>query len=128
MSRKGARPPKPKAKASGSEVTARSRRASEDAVQIAANSYCLTHYGVRCSGGSPRRLSLRGAEEIWIVPVVFTSPGYGAVGDVGVVVVDAATYDVIGATPREEVRAGVARLAKEKRDELDAAFRQARTV
>ncbi|MCI0461797.1 MAG: hypothetical protein L0Z62_33010 [Gemmataceae bacterium] len=120
MSQKGARPAKPKA---------RSRPpGAEEAVQIAANAYCLTHYGVRCSGGSPRRLSLRGAEEIWIVPVVFTSPGYGAVGDVGVVAVDAATHDVIGATPRAEVRAAVARLAQEKSDALEAAFRQARTV
>lgn len=120
MSRKGARPAKPKA---------RSRQpGAEEAAHIAANSYCLTHYGVRCSGGTPRRLSLRGAEEIWIVPIVFTSPGYGAVGDVGVVAVDGTTHDVLGATPREEVRAGVARLAKEKCDELAAAFRQARTV
>src|SRR5438876_12128095 len=68
MSRKGARHPKSTTKAPN-EATARSRRASVEAVQIAANSYCLTHYGVRCSRGSPHRLSLRGAEEIWIVPV-----------------------------------------------------------
>ena len=59
---------------------------------------------------------------MWIIPVLFTSPGYGVVGEVGVVAGDAATHEVVGATPREEVRAEVARLAGEKRDELEAAF------
>lgn len=111
-------------------VKAPSRRAGQreravEAVQVAANSYCLRQYGARCSGGTPRALALRGAEA-WIVPVIFTSPGYGVVGEVGLVAVDAVTHEVIGATPREEVRAAVARLAEEKGDELEAAFRQAR--
>ena len=75
----------------------------------------------------PYRLSLP-TGEVWIVPAVFTSPGYGAVGEVGMVVVDAAAGTVVGATPRDEVRAAGTRLAQENRDELDAAFRRARTV
>jgi len=94
-------------------------------VLIAANSHCLRSYGIRCSGGTPRHLPVRGTA-VWIIPVLLTSPGYGVVGEVGVVAVDAATHEVVGATPREEVRAEVVRLAEEKRDELEAAFHQAR--
>ena len=97
----------------------------EDQVLIAANSHCLRSYGIRCSGGTPRHLPVRGTA-VWIIPVLLTSPGYGVVGEVGVVAVDAATHEVVGATPREEVRAEVVRLAEEKRDELEAAFHQAR--
>lgn len=96
-----------------------------DQVLIAANSHCLRSYGIRCSGGTPRHLPVRGTS-VWIIPVLFTSPGYGVVGEVGVVAVDAATHEVVGATPREEVRAEVGRLAGEKRDELEAAFHQTR--
>ena len=99
-----------------------------EAVQIAANSYCLRNYAVGYTGGIPRQLLLRDGNKVWIVPVVFTSPGYGIVGEVGVLAVDAATCEVIGATPRDEVKAAGAQLAKEKRDALDAAFRRARTV
>ena len=96
-----------------------------EAIQIAANSYCLSHYGVGYSGGLPQRLILRVAD-VWIVPALLTSPGYGVVGEVGVVAVDAATNEIVGATPHEEVRAAGARLAQEKEDELKAAFRRAR--
>jgi hypothetical protein len=73
----------------------------------------------------PRRVSLKNTD-VWIVPVVLTSAGYGIVGEVGVVVVDAATGKIIGASSRKEVRSAGARLAKEKRAELDAAFHRAR--
>jgi hypothetical protein len=69
---------------------------------------------------------LLGATEVWIVPALLTSPGYGVVGVAGVVAVDAATHAILGATPREEVQAAGAQLAKEKKDELEAAFDQAR--
>lgn len=114
-------PQQKKAKAS---VERRRRPREGEEVQIIVNSYCLGHYGIRCSGGTPQRLLVR-ESECWIAPVVFTSPGYGVVGDVGMVAVDAATHEVVGATPRDEVRAAVGRLAEEKRDELEAAFRQA---
>ena len=94
-----------------------------EAVQIAANSYCLSHYAVGYTGGNPRRLSLRGSD-IWIVPVVFTSPGYGAVGEVGLLAIDAITQEVVGATPRAEVKTAGMRLAKEKHDDLHAAFQE----
>jgi hypothetical protein len=48
------------------------------------------------------------------------------VGETGVVAVDAVSHTIVGATPREEVRAAGARLAKEKKDDIEAAFHQAR--
>src|SRR5262249_34595782 len=103
-----------------------SDKAAESA-WIAANEYCLLQYATGYTGGSPRRLVL-GGSEVWIVSVVLTSPGYDTVGEVGVVADDAATLAVMGATPRAEVLAAAAALAREKRDELDAAFRRARTL
>jgi hypothetical protein len=95
------------------------------AVQTAANEHCLLNYGTSYVGGVPYRLSLPSAE-LWIVPAVLTSPGYGKVGEVGMVAVDAVTKEVVAASPSDEVRAAGTRLAKEKRHELDAAFRRAR--
>jgi hypothetical protein len=111
--------------AKGSAKRGRQRGSEVESVQIAANSYCLRHYGVRVSGGVPRRLALQNVK-VWIVPACLTSPGYGVVGEVGVVALDAATREVIGATSRDEVQAAAARLKREKRDELDAAFHGAR--
>ena len=73
----------------------------------------------------PYRLSLPDGE-MWIVPVVLTSPGYGMVGEVGMLAVSVRTGKVVGATPREEARAAATELAREKGHDLDAAFRQAR--
>jgi hypothetical protein len=42
------------------------------------------------------------------------------------IAVDVVTLSVMGATPRDEVRAAGTRLAQEKRHDLDAAFRRAR--
>jgi hypothetical protein len=105
-------------------IRRRTKRRQTETAQIVANSYCLRHYGVRCSGGTPRHLLLR-ESNAWIIPVVFTSPGHGVVGEVGTVVVDAATDEVVGASARGEVRAAVARLAREKGDELATAFHKA---
>ena len=58
----------------------------------------------------------------------FFQSGYGAVGEVGVVTVDAHTGCIIDGTPKEEVRAAIERLSEEKQDALEAAFRRARTT
>ena len=69
---------------------------------------------------------LVGAAEFWIIPVFLTSPGYGAVGEVGLVAVDAVSHKVVSATDRQEVNRAVKHLKEAKHDELEAAFRQAR--
>lgn len=100
---------------------------SREAALIAVNEHCLRHYGTGYSAGEPRRLVLE-ERVMWIVPAILTSPGYGAVGEVGVVAVEAATGAIVGATPTVEARAAGARLAQEKRHEIDAAFHRARTT
>jgi hypothetical protein len=94
---------------------------------IAANRYLVREYPLGVLAGTPRRLSLQ-KSDLWIVPILLTSPGYGAVGEVGVVAVNARTGRVVGGTPKEEVIAAGKRLREEKRDEIEAAFRRARTV
>lgn len=96
-------------------------------VQIAANAHCLRTYGVAYTGGTPRRLTLPWGP-LWIVPIMFTSAGYGHVGQAGVVAVDDVTFAVLDATPKAEVRRSGAHLAREKRDDLNAAFHRARTT
>lgn len=96
-------------------------------VQVVVNGYCLTVYGDAYTGGTPRRLALASGA-VWVTPVIFTSAGAGRVADVGVVAVDARTLQVLDATPKSEVRAAGARLAREKRDVLETAFRRARTA
>jgi hypothetical protein len=68
------------------------------------------------------------AGPLWVIPVMFTSAGYGQVGEVGVVALDGTSLALLDATPRSEVRAAGAQLAREKRDVLDAAFHRARAT
>jgi hypothetical protein len=96
-------------------------------VQARANAYCLTTYGDAYCGSTPRLLALPSGR-LWVIPVMFTSAGYGHVGEVGVVALDGTTLALLDATPRHEVRAAGARLAREKRDVLEAAFHRARAT
>ena len=98
-----------------------------EAAVIAANGHLLRHYSTSLMGGSARRLPAPQVHH-WEVPIIFTSPGYGAVGEVGVVTVDALTGCIIDGTPKEEVRAAIQRLSEEKQDALEADFRRARTT
>jgi hypothetical protein len=100
-------------------------RATERALQ-AANAYAVRHYPFGCLGNNARRLV--GDTDLWIVPIFLTSPGCGAVGEVGLVAVDAQTCQVVGATERHEVNRLITHLKETKRDDLEAAFHQARTV
>jgi hypothetical protein len=100
---------------------------SRKAAMIAANEHCLFRYPAAYTGGPARRVVLADAT-LWIVPVCLTSPGYGVVGDVGMVAVDASSGRVVGSTPRNEVVAAGTRLRKGKCDEIEAAFLRARTA
>jgi hypothetical protein len=95
--------------------------------QLIANEYCLLHYPMMFTGGAPMRLVLKNAEW-WIVPIVLTSPGFGIVGEAGVVAIEAGTGEIVGRTDRREVAVAGKRLREGKGDELEAAFLQARTV
>ncbi|HMC64865.1 MAG TPA: hypothetical protein VKI65_07985 [Gemmataceae bacterium] len=100
------------------------RTTAKTAFRIA-NGYCVRHYAPAFCGGAPHHLSLPNTD-VWIVPVVLTSPGYGVVGEVGMIVIDAKSQEVLGATSRAAVFASGQRLDKEKRHELEAAFHRAR--
>jgi hypothetical protein len=65
---------------------------------------------------------------VWIVPILLTSPGHGAVGEVGMVAVSVTASEVVGGTPRREVVAAIKNLRETHADALEAAFHQARTV
>src|SRR5271163_881967 len=82
-------------------------------VRARANAYCLTTYGDAYCGATPRLLALPSGP-LWVIPVIFTSAGYGLVGEVGVVALDGVALTLLDATPRHEVRAAGARLAREK--------------
>lgn len=103
------------------------REMKANAAIRAANGYLVPNYPLGFLGGTPRRLTLE-KRTIWIVPIVLTSPGYGAVGEVGVIAVHPHTGKVLGGTPRAEVVAAAKQLREAKRDELQAAFLRARTV
>jgi hypothetical protein len=118
----------PRQKKHGSTTRAvRGRGIGAEKAQIISNEYCLLNYGTSYVGGIPYRLSLPDGE-LWIVPVVLTSPGYGIVGEVGMLAVQSATGEVVGATPRDDARAAGTELAREKHHDLDAAFLRARTT
>ena len=72
---------------------------------LAANRYILFHYPTMYAGALPRRLALSNLD-VWAVPIVLTHPDHGVVGDVGLLAVDAASGEVVGATPRSEVARG----------------------
>ncbi len=94
---------------------------------IAANRYILFHYPTMYTGALPRRLTLPNLVA-WAVPIVLTHPEHGVVGDVGLVAVDAASGQVVGATPRSEVVATGKKLREAKRYDLEAAFLRPRAV
>ena len=97
------------------------------AVMIVANGYLLRHYSTSLMGGSPRRMP-SSPGHFWEVPILFTSPGYGDVGEVGVVTVDAHTGQVVDGTPKPQVKAAMQRLNQEKQDALEAAFLRAKST
>jgi hypothetical protein len=109
-------------------VTKAAKRGDEtEKVVIAANEYIVFHYPFGLLAGTPHRLGLSD-RELWIVPIVLTSPGHGAVGEVGIVAIDAGTHQPVGSTPRREVVTAAGRLREEKHEELEAAFHRARRV
>jgi hypothetical protein len=97
-----------------------------DAVLKTANGFIVQHFPFGCLGKDPQRLV--GPEELWVVSVALTSPGYGEVGEVGMVAVDSRTLQVTAATDRQKVNRAVEQLKVSKHDELEAAFLRARTV
>ena len=85
----------------------------------------LLHYVIGLLGGTPYHVSLTSGD-LWIVPMVLTSPAHGAIGEVGAVGVDVATGTVVGGTPRDEVIAAIKDLREKTHDAIQSSFLQAR--
>ncbi len=96
-----------------------------EAILEIANAYIVQHFPFGCMGGQPHRLVLP-TGELWIVPIVLTSPGYGPVSEVGLVGVQGKTPQVVGASQKLEVSAAIKHWKENKRHELQAAFHRAR--
>lgn len=86
--------------------------------------FAAVHFGDQIGVGMPWRVvsSLRSA---WVVPLVLTSPGYGVVGIVGVVIVDEELGNISAWTAVEEVNSNADQLIKDRKNDLDAAFKRA---
>ena len=96
-----------------------------ESLRTAANAFIVGHYPIGMLAGVPRRLRIQ-RRDLWIVPVVVTSPGLGAVGEAGFVALDAITLEVIGSTPRPEVEVSASHFREVRREAIEAAFLQAR--
>jgi len=96
-------------------------------ITLLANEFIVREYPIGFLGGAPLHLRVQ-TKELWVVPILLTSPGYGSVGPAGLVAIDAAAQEVVASTPRPEVVAAGRRLRESKRDELEAAFHRARAV
>lgn len=107
------------------KIPAQAPGASAEAAVSAANEYMLLHYVIGLLGGTPYHVALRDGD-LWIVPMVLTSPAYGAIGEVGAVAIDARTGDFVGGTAKAEVLAAIRRLREAKHDAIQAAFLQTR--
>lgn len=96
-----------------------------DAAEAArrADGFLARNLGNLLMAGTPRRVifPLRSA---WVVPVELTYPGYGSVGEVGDVIVDEGTGEIVAWTSPEEMRQATERLYREHEPEILAAFQR----
>ncbi|MFQ6014815.1 MAG: hypothetical protein ACE5NP_05170 [Anaerolineae bacterium] len=97
------------------------RRISPDEAMRKAEGFLTRHLGHLLAAGTPWRVlfPLRSA---WVVPVQLTYPGYGTVGEVGIVIVDEGTGDVVAWTSPEEMKQATERLYHEHEAEIGVAF------
>jgi hypothetical protein len=90
-----------------------------------ANRHIAERYPTTVAAGLEPRLEARSDAEVWVLPLVYASPGYrdqGIVGDVGSITIDSRTGSVLEATARDAVIASVRKLHEENREAIEAAF------
>ena len=99
-------------------------KVTADSARKTGSHFAADHFGDQIGVGMPWRVvsSLRSA---WVVPLVLTSPGYGVVGIVGVVIVDEELGSISAWTAVEEVNSNADQLIKDRKNDLDAAFKRA---
>ncbi len=103
---------------------AKSRITAEQAV-AAAQDFVADNLGDLVGVGRPCRM-LTVLRSTWVVPLVLTSPGYGIVGTVGVVIIDDEVGSVVGWTPVDDIRENAEQISREKESELESAFQALR--
>jgi hypothetical protein len=90
-----------------------------------ANRHIAQHDPTTVAAALEPRLEARCDAEVWMLPLVYASPGYGnhgIVGDVGSITIDSRTGIVVEVTARDEVVALVRKLHEENREAIEAAF------
>ncbi len=95
-----------------------------------ANRHIAQDYPTTVAAGLEPRLEARGNADVWTLPLVYASPGYGdhgIVGDVGSITIDSRTGRVVEVTARDEVVALVRKLHEENREAIEADFYSAAT-
>jgi hypothetical protein len=100
-------------------------RVTAETARLIGEDFVADNLGDQIGVGTPARVvsSLRSA---WVVPLMLTSPGYGAVGIVGVLIIDEELGHISAWTAVEEIEANAARLIEENKTALESAFEQAR--
>ncbi|NUM43112.1 MAG: hypothetical protein HUU38_00285 [Anaerolineales bacterium] len=96
----------------------------QDAQRIGED-FVADHLGDQISIGSPWHV-VSALHSGWVVPLVLTSPGYGIVGTVGVLVVDEEFGHITAWTTVEDIEANVDRLNTENGANLETAFASVR--
>jgi hypothetical protein len=85
--------------------------------QGVANLFLSDHLGDRFLAVRPQ---LGEGGEVWLVPVVLTYAVVGPVGEVGEVVVSAASEEVVSHTPVEEMKERARALYNQHREQIEA--------
>ncbi len=106
-------------------ITVANRTSVRRVLRQIANRHIAQHYPTTVAVGLEPRLEARGEADVWTLPLVYASPGYGdhgIVGDVGSIRIDFRTGSVVEVTARDEVIALVRKLHEENREAIEAAF------
>lgn len=96
-----------------------------------ANRHIAQLYPTTIAVGLEPRLVAHDSGEVWSLPLIYGSPGYGnhgIVGEVGRIAIDARTGHVVDVTPRDEAVALVRKLHEKNREAIEAAFHSARAT
>jgi len=83
----------------------------------AANYHILMNFGDGMAAGSPMPVEMN-EKRVWTVPIVL-APKCGGPAEIGSVVVDDETQDVIGATNKKLIMRNVGAVAREKAAPVD---------
>jgi hypothetical protein len=90
-------------------------------VRKIAGLYIVQHYPNMIAAGPNPQPDSGANRELWGVPLVYASPSYGVVGEVGQLTINARTQEIVQATPRNEAIARLKKLHEENREAIEAA-------